>query len=39
MLDDLRHFDADSFQLIQPESAGWAVLILVVLVVIFETVI
>jgi hypothetical protein len=38
MIDDLRHFDADSFQLIQPESAGWAVLILVVLVVIFESV-
>jgi hypothetical protein len=38
MIDDLRHFDADSFQLIQPETAGMAILILVVLVVIFESV-
>ena len=37
-MDDMKDFRADSFQLIQPESAGWAVLILVVLVVIFETV-
>ena len=38
MIDDLRHFDADAFRLIQPETAGMAILVLVVLVVIFETV-
>jgi hypothetical protein len=36
MIDDLRHFDADSFQLFPPETVGYVLLCLVALAAIFE---
>ena len=38
-MDDMKDFRADNFQLIEPEAAGYVLLALVVLVVIFESVI